>query len=36
MEHAKMTEEQAHGFCNRLHYRALGYYPATHARMEGK
>jgi SPP1 gp7 family putative phage head morphogenesis protein len=36
MEHAGMTEEQAHGFCNRLHYRALGYYPATHARMEGK
>ncbi len=24
---------RAKGFCNLLHYRALGYYPATHAKM---
>ena len=28
-----MTEEQAHGYCNLEHHRALGYYPPTHARM---
>jgi hypothetical protein len=33
MEHGKMTEEQAHGYCNLLHHRALGYWPAQHARM---
>ena len=34
MEHGHMTEEQAHGYCNLLHHRALGYWPAQHARME--
>ena len=36
MEHAHMTEEQAKGYANLLHHRALGYWPAQHARMEGK
>lgn len=31
-----MTEEEAKGYCNLRHHEALGYYPATHARMEGK
>src|SRR5882672_9565411 len=35
-EHGKMTDEQAKGYCNLRHHDALGYYPATHARMEGK
>ena len=34
MEHGHMTEDQAHGYCNLRHHEALGYYPATHARME--
>ena len=34
MEHGHMTEEQAHGYCNLEHHRALGYWPAQHARME--
>src|SRR5262249_33618070 len=34
--HGRMTEEQAKGYCNLRHHDALGYYPATHARMEGK
>jgi hypothetical protein len=34
MEHGRMTEEQAHGYCNLEHHRALGYWPAQHARME--
>jgi hypothetical protein len=29
-----MTPEQAKGFCNLAHKRALGYYPATHAAMD--
>ena len=29
-----MTPEQAKGYCNLRHHDALGYYPATHARME--
>ena len=29
-----MTDEQAKGYCNLLHHRALGYWPAQHARME--
>ena len=33
-EHAKMSPEHAKGYCNRRHFDALGYYPATHARME--
>lgn len=33
MEHAHMTEEQAKGYANLLHHRALGYWPAQHARM---
>lgn len=33
-EHGKMTPEQAKGYCNLRHHDALGYYPATHARME--
>ena len=32
MEHGHMTEEQAHGYCNLLHHRALGYWPAEHAK----
>ena len=35
-EHAGMSDEHAKGYCNLLHHRALGYWPATHARMEGK
>lgn len=35
-EHGHMTDEQAKGYCNLRHHDALGYYPATHARMEGK
>lgn len=27
---------RAEGYCNLLHKRALGFYPATHAKMEGK
>ena len=34
MEHAKMTEAQAHGFCNLRHHEALGYWPAQHAARE--
>jgi 2'-5' RNA ligase len=34
MEHGHMSEEQAHGYCNLLHHRALGYWPAQHARMD--
>ena len=34
VEHGHMTEDQAHGYCNLRHHEALGYYPATHARME--
>ena len=33
-EHAHFTPEQAHGYCNLAHHAALGYYPATHAKME--
>lgn len=29
-----MDPEQAKGYCNLLHHRALGYWPAQHARME--
>lgn len=36
MEHARMSEEQAKGYANLMHHRALGYWPAQHARMEGK
>ena len=35
-EHAHMTDEQAKGYANLMHHRALGYWPAQHARMEGK
>jgi hypothetical protein len=36
-EHAHMTDEQAKGYANLLHHRALGYWPAQHAQMdEGK
>jgi hypothetical protein len=35
-EHAHFTPEQAHGYCNLAHKAALGFYPATHAKMEGK
>ena len=31
-----MTDEQAKGYANLLHHRALGYWPAQHAQMEGK
>lgn len=31
-----MSVEQAKGYCNLRHHDALGYYPATHAEMEGK
>ena len=34
MEHAHMTEEQAKGYANLEHHRALGYWPAQHAAME--
>lgn len=34
VEHAHMTLEQAHGYCNLAHHAALGFYPATHAKME--
>lgn len=34
MEHAHMTEEQAKGYANLMHHRALGYWPAQHAQME--
>ena len=30
MEHAHMTEEQAKGYANLMHHRALGYWPAQH------
>ena len=33
-EHGHFTPEQAHGYCNNLHHRALGFYPATHKKME--
>jgi 8-oxo-dGTP pyrophosphatase MutT (NUDIX family)/2'-5' RNA ligase len=33
-EHAHMTDEQARGYANLLHHRALGYWPAQHAQME--
>lgn len=33
-EHAHMTDEQAKGYANLMHHRALGYWPAQHARME--
>ena len=33
-EHAHMTDEQANGYGNLLHHRALGYWPAQHAQME--
>jgi peptidoglycan hydrolase-like protein with peptidoglycan-binding domain len=33
VDDAKMTPEQAAGYCNLLHKRALGFYPATHAHM---
>lgn len=29
-----MTPRQAKGYCNVLHHRALGIYPATHAAQE--
>jgi hypothetical protein len=35
-EHAHMTDEQAKGYANLMHHRALGYWPAQHAQMEGK
>ena len=35
-EHGNMTPDQAKGYCNLRHHDALGYYPAQHARMEGK
>jgi hypothetical protein len=31
-----MTPEQAKGYCNLRHHDALGIYPATHAKLEGK
>ena len=34
VEHAHMSPEQAHGYCNLAHHSALGFYPATHAKME--
>ena len=34
MEHAHMTEEQAKGYANLMHHRALGYWPAQHAAMD--
>ncbi len=34
-EHAHMSPEQAHGYCNLAHHSALGFYPATHAKMMG-
>lgn len=34
-ELGKYMPGQAKGYCNLLHHRALGYYPATHAKMEG-
>jgi 8-oxo-dGTP pyrophosphatase MutT (NUDIX family) len=34
MEHGKMSEEQAHGYCNLRHHEALGYWPAQHAQMD--
>jgi hypothetical protein len=33
-EHAHMTDEQAKGYANLLHHRALGYWPAEHAKRE--
>jgi 8-oxo-dGTP pyrophosphatase MutT (NUDIX family) len=33
MEHAHMTEDQAKGYANLMHHRALGYWPAQHAEM---
>ena len=33
-EHAHMTDEQAKGYANLMHHRALGYWPAQHAEME--
>jgi len=32
-EHGHMDDEQAKGYCNLEHHRALGYWPAQHARM---
>jgi hypothetical protein len=29
-----MTDEQAKGYANLLHHRALGYWPAQHRAME--
>ena len=34
MEHAGMTADQAAGYCNLAHHRALGYWPAQHREME--
>lgn len=34
MVSAHMSPEQAKGYCNLRHHDALGYYPATHARMD--
>jgi LysM repeat protein/phage head maturation protease len=31
-----MTLEQAHGYCNLLHHRSIGIWPAQHAAMAGK
>lgn len=31
-----MGVEDAKGYCNLRHHEALGFYPATHAKMEGK
>jgi SPP1 gp7 family putative phage head morphogenesis protein len=33
-EHAHMTDEQAKGYCNLAHHRALGYWPSQHAARE--
>ena len=30
MKHAHMNEEQAKGYANLMHHRALGYWPAQH------
>src|SRR5512135_2941713 len=34
MEHAKFTEEQAHGYCNLIEKHVTGLYPAQHAHQE--
>lgn len=34
MQHAKMTKDQAEGYCYERHVGALGFSPQEHAKME--